>query len=1693
MGIYLKGENKMQDTVEWLDLSAHSAKLSVLRMPDGRTRIVLSGIKDGSASWRWAEQNGYQASPNRLSLFTPDTKISFSKFLTHFTQGKRIQIPRNQLVRVVAPDNIKSVQAEVELRSSRVLGLNYLGQQVFEGVAGRFVRPEAGGQPINERESHPAVFLRAVSPEALAMCADGLVETMVRGEVLRTSDLRRFAGVAYGLPGEMEIGDLRLRGIQEAIEAAMQRRLEKTASLADREAFDWAVALTERQPPFVFRTSSSVENQQYSSPLPLAVAAQHMLGDTQKRKVLEPTIGNGSLISILPAGTEITGYDIDQSRIDQVSGLREDLLVKRADFTRIDTATSPVNFDFVIANPPFGGLNPNQEMGGLRISRLDHLILMKSLEARKDDGRAVFIIGADRENLMDKNAGKISGGSKNLFNWLADHYELEAVAEVDGRLYEKQGAGYPVRLVVVGPRRSPEAAAKARQTKEFRLGEKIPVLRSWGEVWAFAEANAPAATAVLQVENQTVAAVTKVEAEVVRGENSYQTPYVASSKVGEATAMIPRNMQSSVAKALDELEEEYGTVDEFVANSLQMTLTDLNLAFSPEQVDANEGRGFIVGDQTGLGKGRQMAAMARYAAVSKRHIIFLTEKPNLFSDLWRDIKDICPDMDPRQVFKPVILNDGVSVRDEHNTIVFPATKKEVIKKLLEDNTHPAAAGYTITFATYSQFNRELAKSPKSGWLGNAAEGSLVLLDESHNAAGASNTADNIASAVEKSWGCVYSSATFAKNAKSMAAYAKVFPTTISTSDLPDILAVGGEPLQEILSANLAEDGSMIRREHDLSNLTFETLHDRANFERNRAFSDRLSNILLAMSYMAGDVDKMCNQLNKELRKKLEKLGADQRKGNRLGVQSMNFGSRLYNILRQFQLAISVDATVDAAIAALNAGCKPVIVTEQTMESLLAETLLNSDPEDLEGEEIRIAGDVRLEPLTFRDVLYRVLDKIDTIIERDDYGSVTRTTAIAKAENEEQAKAWERSKSNIRELIDEFPDLPISPLDTIREKIAAAGFSCSEISGRKIQVNSAIDGGVTVVPRPDDRLKTIHGFNNGATDAVILTRAGSTGISLHASERFEDQRQRVMIELQIPNNVAERMQFFGRVNRKGQTSSPIIRTISSGLPSETRVLAMQNAKLRRLSANTQSNRENVAESRDVPDILNPLGNEVVYRFLESNPAIANKLDIKTDSELLEDTGDIHFVNRLTGRIALLPIKTQEEVLDLITTEFQTTLAHLEKIGENPFKLAENNWGAQVISRELFDGAENPNASVFERPVYLSLLEWEVDVKPMQWEDVEAATVHGIEELMRDGRISVVENKVINGFPMLNLETVEDGVMTTFAEIVTETLPNVLDESKGIRTLHDALNAKDQNSVKSAFQRRDFLVRAIRNLRPGRMVRFFGDAGEWQDGLVVNFKLAEDERYQHLLGKYEVTIAVPGESKPQFHSVYSLQKDGFDFNVFPRDDHFNYREAIAKRFIDAPSGKLKRNRLVLDGNLFRAAQIAAQESLGRSGIYVDNHGNRQRAIILRTGLEMEKIKSAPPRVPTSGLAAELLRTMPRVDLISTPTNMAKETATIRSKDVQRSVFSLVVPGVKQTGGKYFLDEKLMALLGEFAGNRSQMSVDIPDGKLDAALVEIYRISGGLFAPARLRDVLNGMQQQSAEPAQKTLPSAGLGMAA
>ena len=479
------------ERMKWLDLTAHGVKLRLFQMTDRTVNLVLSGIMPGSVEWMAVQSLGFEPARSGRTLVRTGTDVQTGALRKIFPKNRVRDMELSEVwMRVTG--QATSVARRPEDRT--VLGRNPLGYLVREDKDGTRYITFTDGQISRERDLEPgamsgddvasatlaASYLRVTSKAALALCADTFVDEMLAGKNMDSGDLRHFGGIIYDEPRALDVSDTRLRTVQEAVEAAMQRALSSRYRVADDAAYRLAVNLVERQPTFSFRTSTSVENQQYSTPLPMSIAVQHILGDTSRGKVFEPTIGNGSLVTALPIGTKITGVEIDPARSGQVGVLRGDIKVITGDVLGL-AGTLPSDFDFIAANPPFGGLGSPVQFEDLRCNRIDHLIALKALKQRKDDGRAVFIIAADRESLIEQ--GKVAGGSKSFFAWLTDHYVVEDAVELDGALYRKQGAEYPVRMVTVGRCRTAEEAQEALATKQYRLGERLPVIHTWDALW----------------------------------------------------------------------------------------------------------------------------------------------------------------------------------------------------------------------------------------------------------------------------------------------------------------------------------------------------------------------------------------------------------------------------------------------------------------------------------------------------------------------------------------------------------------------------------------------------------------------------------------------------------------------------------------------------------------------------------------------------------------------------------------------------------------------------------------------------------------------------------------------------------------------------------------------------------------------------------------------------------------------------------------------------------------------------------------------------------------------------------------------------------------------------------------------------------------------------------------------------------
>lgn len=1719
--------------VRWVLLDPEQPRLRLVgaQFPSGSRKLVLLGGESLAPAARSVlAQLGFYQSPRGL-LLRDDLKFTLGELRRAFPAAKPVEVPVGHVVRALPrrsnagdPVNSGDLQISNIIGAVRELGRNAAGEQVFESELGRFARRDnevVAREDELDGKAGASRFLRATSADDLAKCADGFVLDMRRGKPMRYADLRRWAAVVNSATEQQVETTPMLREWQEAVEAALVRALGAHGN-ADVAAFELAKRLEERQPPFKARTANSIINQQYSTTLPLAVAVQHIAGDQHGKFVLEPTIGNASLVSLV-RGASIHSLDIDPARVATVQRDRPDIHVAVGDFLA-DPPSAPTadgKYDTVLCNPPFGGLARPLMVDGLRVGRLDHHVLIKSLRMRRDDGLAVYIIGGD--NAVDSRAGEVRGGSRHLFNWLADHYQVDAV-EVDGGLYAKQGAGFPVRLVVIGrkvPNGTPipdrldvlqdheSVIAWARQMRERYAPvppaplEAAPEDQA-GPFFDAAHLDLPPAQAVtadpaaklsfdamdLDLPRDPEGAGGPVPLEEVQtapgpmppapaghegpanvsavDENSYQSPYIAQSRVGEASAMIPRNLQTATRSALERIVAEHGDIDEFVARNLHWRVEEMreNEYLSPEQVDAvalciyaeQYGRGCLEGDQTGLGKGRVMAAMARYAALRGRQTVFLTETPTLFTDFWRDVQDI----GSAELFKPLIVNDGVPVYDpKSGETLVPATPRSILQRALADDAIPDE--FNLVLATYSQFNRSASISAKARWIAGAARESQLLLDEAHNAAGDSNTGRNIAAAIEACRAVTYSSATSMKGAKNVLIYSALFPQSVDVAGLPETLQTGGEVLQEVLSGMMARDGVFIRREHDLSALTFETVTDTPRLQRNIELSDKLAEILELMNFVSGDINVMVSERNKEIEKLREQIPEQERKGARMGAISMNFGSRLFAIYRQFQMAIKTDLAVDRAIAALEGGKKPVIVLENTMESLLRDVITNSRADGFDqfdedvasaaaaatAEQDLAAGVDMGQDLAFADVLRRMLDKLRYYNEMTGYGEVVRREVT----NKETLKLI----ASIESLIGEFPQLPASPLDQIRMRLEQAGFSVDELSGRSLRIERRADpltgeSKTVATIRPErPKARIVREFNMGETDALLLTRAGSTGISLHASGKFDDQRQRVLIELQSAADVNVRVQFFGRVNRKGQVSSPEVETLSSGLIGEARPIAMQNAKMRKLSANTTANQDSAALDRNVPDFINVVGDQVARRYLESNPTIAHRLDIDLDVEG-DASGfqhEAYFITKLTSRLVMLRNAEQEAIYEEITSEYNRIIKELDEKGLNPFKSKDLDLRASEVSRTVFEGGNAASGSVFEQPVFLKTISYTEEVMPLRAEDVRSRCERS--EARFDSAY---------GHPLPR-------VLSRMSGALERLMPKLLQEAaQGRReSVEELLSAADVNSVKRLRDRIDFIVGTLPRCVPGAIVTFAGAENVKTDGVLVDVTLPNNEKKMHNPGQYTVLIAVPGQSQLVERSLYALMEDP----TFATKPVGAYAPRLWEAFDSAPAGLITRTRCVLDGNLFKAAQMAAANKIGSCVMYTDEHGARHRGVMLNAGIKPSHINSLRVRVETPAVAAWLLQEHPDTRL---STNSQGEYEPDRHAAVERDgpLLKLTVPGTKAWGGKYFGSEALRALTGEFAGTRAYMVARFAPEKLADVLKVLTSVGVSLYAPGESRAEIN-----------------------
>lgn len=1451
---------------------------------------------------------------------------------------------------------------------------------------------------------------------------------------------------SYGITDKTEIKEFTELAI------VLKARSIAISPLRVEEKFWKIVDLYRNQVSLSHRTSQSILLQQYSTPAPIAFLAGIFCNVDQDVSVFEPSAGNG-LLTIAANPSRVVVNEVDDLRRSNLAdqGYRE---VLRKDATQPFRAFQK-QFDSVLTNPPFGVLTDPVKYETFKIEVLDHLMALRALDCMKDDGKAAIIIGGhtryDRKGRIQK------GKNRFFFNYLFSRYNVADLINIDGhKLYSRQGTSFNVRLILIDGRKS-----KASGAAPTRDAERDKVVDSFEELFerVLRITQPRKETNMTPLELEASAEALALELELLSFDELGMPYTPASSSCVVLNTVVPDSMGYETHSALQRIKEGVGgDIDEYVRLKLNYkTKVDLCKALSAEQIDAvamsvynieERGVGMIIGDQTGIGKGRIAASIIRYAVEQGLKPVFITEKANLFSDIYRDLAAI-----GSAQLVPFIVNSRESktdIKDEDGNIVYQALPAADQGRIFESRRLPGNFHFVV--ATYSQFNSPDKKPVKPAFLNAIAEDNIVIMDEAHNSSGSGNTGNFMQSALSGTRGVVFLSATFAKRPDNMPIYAmktSIRDASMTRDALIEAITKGGVALQEILASQLVAEGQMIRRERSFEGVEVNYITLEEKEQEHKAIADNITSIIrdiikFQTTYIDEIVDELDDIAVAEGRQVEIREGTSQ-----AGVDNLPYFSKVFNVINQMLFSIKAEAVAERAIARLKEGKKPVIAFASTMGSFI---------EQMENDAGLAVSDGDTINADFSLVLQKGLDGILRYTETDTDGEkIFNKFEISDFTPEAQAE-YLRISDRIKEA---STGITISPIDVIVRKITEAGYKVAEVTGRKyeLQINPKTNKALIMTRKRVNTNDAFRQFNNNEVDVLLINQSGSTGASAHAiitpKVSKEKVKQRVMIVLQAELDINTEVQKRGRINRTGQIYKPVYDYVNSAIPAEKRLMMMLQKKLKSLDANTTSNQKSSTKILDVPDFLNKYGDRIVAEYLKENSEVNALLDDplglaqrEVDAAELEDAA-----HKVSGRVAVLSTAMQQDFYLEISNRYSEYVEYLRQIGEYDLEVEAMDLQAEThSSRTVIVG--KGGTSEFGDDSILETVMANVLKKPFTRQELNNLLTESLQG--KDGR--ELQNKIkleyesfIEG--QLNREVADniahyEELMKNIpqekkiSKIIEKGTAEEAQEAIKARTneLHKAMAEAEERIKKAYSNRKQYLESVFESFYVGRNLNYPVNSYEGGQELVpavflgfiidmkkknpyapssmrLRFALASSNKYIALPASYAQDIrAIIGASVglPRLEKEALLTK---------------WESSIQESTVD------RKIRHMITGNVLQA--FGAYK--GKLVSYTTIDGGIRKGILMPEYWEPGNDVQQKTVVPVSR-AIKVIRSLTTGSSITTKNNV--------SVFRQPGEFKIMVSSARSRGGDIYLDPDILELVDKnnFEKISDKMTATLDEDKID-----------------------------------------------
>jgi len=1043
----------------------------------------------------------------------------------------------------------------------------------------------------------------AAAPAILA-AASLLLPHLERGQRVDAATLRGAMETAFGASDATGAWDWKLA--YEACEVATVLFLRKYGKALFRKAASPAARISVLAkiagllPTQTRRSEESQSFQQFSTPVPLGLAALTAAAITPDDRVLEPSAGTG-LLAILAQtiGGSLILNELAETRADLLAQLFPAFAVTRFDAAQIDDHLAPDAVpSVVLMNPPFSVM---ANVSG-RVADAAYRHVASALACLAPGGRLVTITGA--------GFGPQAPAWRDAFIRLQERGRAVFTAAVDGAVYAKHGTTIDTRLTVIDklpaddtgifpaspgiapdvatllgwieahvPQRSPVSLPKIVVPASTAAPKTVRgyLARSAAMRPVAAPANDPEG---VELAYQTVDWTPPEGARLsdaiyeeyalqslrIAGAQPHPTKLVQSAAMASVAPprpsyrpMLPADICARLSDAQLETVIYAGEAHaDHLAGAWTVDEHFDNVSAAPEDAAGSIRfrRGFMLGDGTGAGKGRQSAAIILDNWLRGRHkAIWISKSDKLIEDAQRDW----------------------SALGMERLLVTPQSR------------FPQGAKITLSegilFTTYTTLRSDDRGEKVSRvkqiveWLGSDFDGAIIF-DESHsmqNAGGGKGERGDVAASQQGRAGLrlqhalpdarvVYVSATGATTVHNLAYAQRLglwggedFPFA-TRAEFVEAIEAGGVAAMEVLARDLRSLGLYTARSLSYDGVEYELIEHQLRDEQRHIYDSYAA----AFAVIHGNLDAAMEAAN--ITGSPDSGGATLNRQAKSAARSafestkQRFFGHLLTSMKTPTLIRSIDADLEAGHAAV---IQIVSTGEALMERRLSEIpteewndiSVDVTPREYVGSYLQHSFPVQLyEPFS------------------DGEGNLSSRPVFRDGQPVECREAVARRN----EMLEQLGSLPPVPgaLDQIVQRFGTD--MVAEVTGRSRRIVRKGEGAsarLAVENRaPSANLAETSAFMDDQKRILIFSDAGGTGRSYHAELSAKNQRLRVHYLLEPGWKADAAIQGLGRTNRTNQAQPPLFRPIATDVKAEKRFLSTIARRLDTLGAITRGQRQ-----------------------------------------------------------------------------------------------------------------------------------------------------------------------------------------------------------------------------------------------------------------------------------------------------------------------------------------------------------------------------------------------------------------------------------------------------------------------------------------------------------------------------------------